>query len=47
MSGPPPRRGRMTIILMFLFAIGFTVGGYFAVKWVVARREAAKAGAGK
>jgi hypothetical protein len=31
---------------MLLFAIGFAVGGYFAVKWVVAHREAAKAGSG-
>jgi len=43
----PHGRGKMTIILMLLFALGFTVGGYFAVKWVVARRAAGQAGAGK
>ena len=47
MSAPPHGRGKMTLILMLLFALGFTVGGYFAVRWVVAHREAAKAGTGK
>jgi len=29
---------------MLLFAVGFAVGGYFAVKWLTARRAAAGAG---
>ena len=47
MNAPPHGRGKMIVILMLLFALGFSVGGYFAVKWVTARRDAARAGAGK